>query len=119
MRQAENILQKAKSQSKARNSSVSSSCRPANEFSPEYFHPISNLKNHNNARVLSVPRCSTNSNESMTKSEIIIKKQVKIPKQDFSQLEAIIEKDFEAIDEFKTKWTRYANLVQDSLNDRK
>jgi hypothetical protein len=60
-----------------------------------------------------------NSNESIANSEVINMNKVKTPKKDFSQLEAIIEKDFEAIDEFKTKWTRYENLVQDSLKDRK
>jgi hypothetical protein len=119
LRQAEDILQKAKNQSKTRVSSVSSSYRPASEFSPEYLCPISPIKSLKNSRALSVPRYSINSNESITNSEVIKMNKVKTPKKDFSQLEAIIEKDFEAIDEFKTKWTRYENLVQDSLNDRR
>ena len=119
LRQAEDILQKAKNQSKTRVSSVTSSYRPGNEFSPEYLSPNSPLKSLKNSRTLSMPRYSINSNESITNSEVIKMNKVKTPKKDFSQLEAIIEKDFEAIDEFKTKWTRYENLVQDSLNDRK
>lgn len=40
-------------------------------------------------------------------------------KQDYTQLESIAEKDFEERDEFKTKWNRYINLVQEALRDRK
>jgi len=40
-------------------------------------------------------------------------------KQDYTQLESIVEKDYEEKDDFKMKWNRYANLVQNALRDRK
>lgn len=120
-------MKKAKNQSKIRDSSFSSSPKAPNEFSPESLKPKSNEKaSYSKAvnrsalyRIGSPKRDSMQSNESVNISEIQFNKTIKFQKQDFTQLEAIIEKDFEAVDEFKTKWNRYTNLVQDALTDRK
>lgn len=127
LKQAENILKKAIHQSRPRKISTSNSPKAPNEFSPESLKQKSNEKSSYNKRsnrstlyrMGSPKRYSMQSNESVNISEIQFNKTIKFQKQDFSQLEAIIEKDFEAIDEFKTKWNRYANLVQDALTDRK